>query len=148
MIKAVIGSVLAISSSSAFAEIQQMRIVGFQCDGQHVVMQGRTLESDFRLVFSQQIDSEVRYREFIPTLCESAAEGFTERFAGKVLALELTVDRYQAQKTVEIPPRNPCLPGRHKCDDEWRSKQVPAIYERTLTYVSGHLFSYTHEVRN
>lgn len=127
-----------IAQADSFSE--KVKIIGFRCQSGKAAVELRSFEQDRILFLADSDFGEPKYLEMSNVHCEGLVRNLHGGLAGKILDVNFKVDRFLRTEQVYIPPRNPCRPGRTKCDDEGYYIEKTFEYERTVTLIEGYRF--------
>ncbi len=133
---------LAFLSLSAQAEnfSERVKINGFRCDYGKAAIHLRSLEEDRVLYLAKNLDGEPKALEMLEQHCKGLIKNMGNGFTGKILDVDFHTDTFSRKESVYVPPRNPCRPGRTKCDDEGDYVERTFNYLRTETAIDGYRF--------
>lgn len=131
---------LAAITSKADDFSEQAKVAGFRCDYGKAVLHLRSLEADRALYLASNTEGEPKPFEMLEEHCKGLIKNLGNRLTGKVLDVDFQVDTFSRKESVYVPPRNPCRPGRTKCDDEGDYVERIFNYVRTQTVIDGYRF--------
>lgn len=135
-------ALLIFASGIAQAEstTEKVRVTGFHCDYGKAAIELRSFEQDHVLFLATNESGNPKYFEMLDDQCRGLIKNLNLRLNGKIFDLDFRTERFSRTEQVYIPPRNPCRPGRTKCDDEGSSVEKTFEYERTETFIDGFRF--------
>jgi hypothetical protein len=127
-----------IAKAESFSE--KVRVTGFNCDSGKAVIQLRSFEQDRTLYLASNESGAPKHFEMLEEHCRGLIKNLKARLNGKIFDLNFLNERFSRTEYVYVPPRNPCRPGRTKCDDEGSYVEKTFEYQRTETLVNGYRF--------
>lgn len=130
---------LAAITSKADDFSERAKVAGFRCDYGKAVIHLRSLEADRALYLASNAGGDPRALEMLEEHCKGLIKNLSNRLKGKILDADFHTETFSRRESIYVPPRNPCRPGRTKCD-EGDYVEKTFSYLRTETIIDSYRF--------
>lgn len=134
------GLVFLSLSAQAENSSERVRVNGFRCDYSKAGIHLRSLEEDRVLYLAKNLHGEPKALTMLEQHCNALIKNLSNKLAGRILDVDFHTDTFSRKEFVYVPPRNPCRPGRTKCEDEGEYVEKTFNYRRTETVIDGYRF--------